>query len=269
MARDLLSNLSDYDLVYDEQDVRGHEAYGTDGTTLGTIRDMIADTDAGRVVALVLDNGQEIDADLVEIGDDRVVVHTTQTITDARTAGTPRVYSGYEGDQLRRRATDDLRARGIIDTGHDHVVSTEGDTSGRPISDTQATATHAPSGTDAGAYAGMSPIMGSSSNPMGAEHFDGYTEADDTYFREVHRDLLQRDDYDAYAPAYRAGSDYGRRADWHGRDWDALEPDMRRDYETHFGEGAWDRFKDSVQHGFQRTRNAVTGGEDSNRDTPY
>ena len=51
MARDLISNLSDWGLVYDEQDVRGRDAYSTDGSKLGEVRDMVADTDAEQIVA--------------------------------------------------------------------------------------------------------------------------------------------------------------------------------------------------------------------------
>ncbi|HYE58278.1 MAG TPA: PRC-barrel domain-containing protein [Rhodothermales bacterium] len=274
MARDLLSKLNDWDLVYEEQDVRGRDAFDAAGNRLGEIKDMLADTDAGRVVALVLENGQQYDADLVEIGDKRVVIHTTTSLADARAAGAPRVYADVEGDHLRpRTATSDTYAGGTVAGG---TVSGTEASFGTPTAGHEYVAardaglgtTHPPSGTDAGAYAGMSGLMGSSSNPLGSASFDDFTADDDRYFRDYHRSAHGEAAYEDHAPAYRFGMHSGRRGDWHGHDWEALEPEMRRDYDARFGEGAWERFKESARHGFQRARNAVTGGEDGHRHTP-
>jgi sporulation protein YlmC with PRC-barrel domain len=276
MARDLLSKLDDWDLVYEEQDVRGRDVYDAGGNRIGEVRDMVADTDAARVVALVLDDGQQFDADLVEISDKRVVVHTTASLSDARTAGTPRVYSDVEGTHLRPRTESrDTYAGGTVAGGA--PVSGSEASFGTPTSgsdyvaarDAGLGAEHTPSGTDAGAYAGMSGMMGSSSNPIGSASYDDFSADDDRYFRDYHRSTHGEAGYDDHVPAYRYGTQSGRRSDWHGHEWDALEPEMRRDYDGRFGEGAWDRFKDSARHGFQRARNAVTGGEDDDRSTPY
>ena len=307
MARDLLSNLSDWDLVYDEQDIRGHDVYDDGGNRVGTVRDLVADTDRAEIVALVLDDGREVATQHVEIGGDRVLLHSDASLAAARTERTPTVYADADGrslrqttagaagmgaaaagtydrdrtgdDSLRDRAEQDLRDRGVIGTDADDRVSLSGDDGdARPISDAGTTGStggsdpytapyttsgttgmggHTPSGTDAGAYAGMAGTGGAS--------------YDDGPFRE-HYDRsygAMGGSYDDYAPAYRSGYDYGGRSDYQGRDYDALEPDLRRDYEGRYGEGTWDRFKDAVRHGFDRARNAVTGGDDDRRSTPY
>ena len=57
MARKPLSELSDWELVDEDQDLRGRKLLDRDGRTLGTIRDMIVDTETGYVEAVVLDDG--------------------------------------------------------------------------------------------------------------------------------------------------------------------------------------------------------------------
>ena len=311
MARDLLSNLDDWGLVYDEQDLRGRDVYDDAGNRVGTVRDLMADTDRAEIVALVLDDGREVDTGSVEIGDDRVLLHSDASLATARAERSPSVYAdadartlrrsdggaaaaaaaagtSYAADRadderLRERAEEDLRDRGIIDTGADDRVTLDGDDAGaRPISEAGATgadpytapyttaggtaapgATHTPSGTDAGAYAGMAGMGGGAAS--------AYSDDDDRYFREDYDRTYGAagGSYDEYAPAYRAGYAYGGRHDYRDRSFDALEPDVRRDYEGRYGEGTWDRFKDAVRRGFDRARNAVTGGDDDRRSTPY
>lgn len=78
MARIPLSETGGWHLRFDEQDIRGFEAVGERGERLGrTVEDLILDTDAERVATVVLDDGTEVDADDVSIGDG--VVYLTQT----------------------------------------------------------------------------------------------------------------------------------------------------------------------------------------------
>lgn len=69
-----LSNTDDWELSNTQQDIRGSEVLGPDGTPVGTVRDMILDTEAERVTMIVLDNGTEIPASEIEIRDG-VVTH--------------------------------------------------------------------------------------------------------------------------------------------------------------------------------------------------
>lgn len=64
-----LAELDDYELVDEDQDLRGHALKSTDGRTLGTVQRMLVDPDRDRVAALVLDDGHGIPVSEVEIRD--------------------------------------------------------------------------------------------------------------------------------------------------------------------------------------------------------
>ncbi len=76
MSRHLLSNTSDWQLANSEQDLRGAALVGPDGTPVGTIRDMVLDTDAERVTTLVLEDGAEVPAADITIRDGVVYLGT-------------------------------------------------------------------------------------------------------------------------------------------------------------------------------------------------
>ena len=59
--------------------------------------------------------------------------------------------------------------------------------------------------------------------------------------------------YEAYEPAYRYGYDLGTNERYRGRDWDALEADARRDWETR-QPGTWARFHDAIRHAWEAVR---------------
>jgi len=59
--------------------------------------------------------------------------------------------------------------------------------------------------------------------------------------------------YDYYAPAYQFGSTYANDSRYRDRDWNLVENDMRRDWETR-GQGKWEDFKDAIQYGWDRVR---------------
>lgn len=228
MARELYSALDGWDLVYDEQDARGRDAFDASGTRLGTVTDMVADTDAERIVSLVLDNGTEVDADRVELQNDRVVVQ-------GAAAATPHYGAG---SHLRSRPLPGVAPVGAV------------------------AATPIPSGTDAGAYGGMG-----APGTVHAAYDDhaGYFRSD---FESNYGTLGGR--YEDYEPAYRYGYDTARHDAYRDRVWDdQLESDLYRDYEGRYGTGTWEQTKAAVKSGFQRARNAVTGGDDGHRSTPY
>lgn len=76
MARVALSQLPDWNVVDEGQDLRGLRLQDETGATIGLIDDLIVDTDAGEVAALVLDTGEEVSTNAVEIGPDVVVLRT-------------------------------------------------------------------------------------------------------------------------------------------------------------------------------------------------
>lgn len=74
MPRVPLSQLSDWAVVHEEQELRGLRLQDEAGHTLGLIVDMIVDTDEGYVDSVVLDTGQELPAEDVEIAGGVVVL---------------------------------------------------------------------------------------------------------------------------------------------------------------------------------------------------
>ena len=59
--------------------------------------------------------------------------------------------------------------------------------------------------------------------------------------------------YDYYKPGYQFGSTYASDAKYRDRDWNAVEPGLRKDWESR-GHGTWEDFKDSVRYGWDRVR---------------
>ncbi len=72
MARAPLSQLDDWKLVDRDQDLRGMRLVDEAGNPIGTVREMIVNTDTELVEWLVLDNGQEIPTSEIRIEDNAV-----------------------------------------------------------------------------------------------------------------------------------------------------------------------------------------------------
>lgn len=68
--------------------------------------------------------------------------------------------------------------------------------------------------------------------------------------------------YEDYQPAYRTGYEgYGR---YHGRHFDEVEPDLRRDYETNRGKSkmGWDKAKYAARDAWDKVERAIPGDAD-------
>ncbi len=63
-------------------------------------------------------------------------------------------------------------------------------------------------------------------------------------------------DYNRYQPAYTYGSGLVNEARFRGHDWNSIEADVRRDWESRNG-GAWEEFKDAVRYGWENVKDAV------------
>jgi len=57
----------------------------------------------------------------------------------------------------------------------------------------------------------------------------------------------------ASGPGYEFGTKYANDSRYRDREWSVAEPELRRDWETH-GHGAWEEFKDSIRHGWDKVR---------------
>jgi uncharacterized protein (TIGR02271 family) len=58
--------------------------------------------------------------------------------------------------------------------------------------------------------------------------------------------------YEDYDPAYRYGSSMASNTTYKGRQWNDVEPDLRRDWESQYPQSGWDKFKAAVREGWDR-----------------
>ena len=69
-----LSELDDWQLEHEEQDLRGRPLLGEDGRPVGRVDEMIVDTEQERVIAIRLDNGREYPTTAFQIRDERAIL---------------------------------------------------------------------------------------------------------------------------------------------------------------------------------------------------
>jgi hypothetical protein len=112
------------------------------------------------------------------------------------------------------------------------------------------TAVAGPAGTVVGAAAGA--IAGGLAGKGVAEMVDPTVE--DTYWRDAYSKepyYAKKRDYDFYAPAYRTG--YEGRVKYHGRGFDDVEDDLRKDYVRNNGRvDSWDEVRDATRAAWDR-----------------
>jgi uncharacterized protein (TIGR02271 family) len=87
--------------------------------------------------------------------------------------------------------------------------------------------------------------------PQEARGFDTY----DADFRGHYTASLagRGHPYERWAPGYRYGYELAGDPRYTGRDWTALEPEARRDWETRH-QGTWEEFKDTIRHAWEKVR---------------
>ena len=61
-------------------------------------------------------------------------------------------------------------------------------------------------------------------------------------------------DYDRYEPAYRLGYTYGSDKRYRDRDYQAVEPEIRKRYESDHGKGTFEQVKSAIRHAYDSTR---------------
>jgi len=65
--------------------------------------------------------------------------------------------------------------------------------------------------------------------------------------------------FDTYAPGYQYGSELANDPQYKGRSWNDVESNARSSWNKRgSGSGTWDSLKDSIRHGYDKARNAVT-----------
>ena len=95
----------------------------------------------------------------------------------------------------------------------------------------------------------VEPTGGASARDVGG--IEGY-EAD---FRSHYTTSLasRGHPYERWAPGYRYGYELASDPRYAGREWAALEPEARRDWEARH-QGTWDEFKDTIRHAWEKVR---------------
>jgi len=63
--------------------------------------------------------------------------------------------------------------------------------------------------------------------------------------------------WDEFAPAYRLGHGLATDSRYRDRDWDAIEPAARRDWEERHPANPWERFKHAIRHGWEKAANRL------------
>jgi hypothetical protein len=82
----------------------------------------------------------------------------------------------------------------------------------------------------------------------------GVSEYDTEYRSDFDRRYTGRGyRYEQYAPAYQFGATCATDTRYQSRDWQSIEPEVRRDWENR-GSGRWEDFKDSIRYGWDRAR---------------
>ena len=103
MNRVSLSDSGDWELVNDNQDIRGYNVVDATGQPVGTIDSMLLDTDRELVTTLVLDNGIEVAAADVTIGKDVVYLDAASSRRCRRVRDRLRRLGPRRAPRVRRR----------------------------------------------------------------------------------------------------------------------------------------------------------------------
>ncbi|MBB3035246.1 PRC-barrel domain-containing protein [Alteriqipengyuania lutimaris] len=69
-----LRELDDYQLVHEDQDLRGHSLMTHDGLHLGTIKRMLVDPDHDHVAGLVLEDNRIVPVSEIEVKDGNALI---------------------------------------------------------------------------------------------------------------------------------------------------------------------------------------------------
>jgi uncharacterized protein (TIGR02271 family) len=98
----------------------------------------------------------------------------------------------------------------------------------------------------------------------GGEHVSRNVETFDTYTNDFRNNwqtnyASQGGTYEQYEPAYRYGYDLANNPQYRGQNWTAIEPNIRRDWETRYP-NTWDRMQNSVRYGWDKATGAERGG---------
>jgi hypothetical protein len=64
--------------------------------------------------------------------------------------------------------------------------------------------------------------------------------------------------YEEYAPAYQFGQRMAEQAQYRGRPFNEVEPELRREYEREYPGNTWDRMRESIRYAWERITGKAT-----------
>lgn len=121
MPRVALSDTGEWQLKNSEQDIRGYAVVDDAGARIGTVDEMIVNTDDRRVDAIVLEDGREVPARDIHIGEDAVFLSAT-----AATAVGDRVAVYDDGEVVERREVASRDPDAYTEDFRSHYTETYG-----------------------------------------------------------------------------------------------------------------------------------------------
>ena len=94
---------------------------------------------------------------------------------------------------------------------------------------------------------------------------DDYGSFEEDFLRHYHTNYgASGYSLDEYDTAYRYGYDLANSDHYRNREWDEIEPEIRRNWENQT-DSPWDEFKGAVQHAWNRVTRAFSGEETRER----
>ena len=218
MAHVLLSDTDDWQLVHDEQDLRGRDLLDAGGLRIGQIADMVINTETEHIDEVVLTDGARYPAADLDIEDEAVYLRGAATVA-GRTA------FPYEG--VRR--TDPISGADTV-----YTERTISGTSPEVPPATPATI----SGADARDYVRSSPL-------------DSDAEYESHYGTEY---AATGNPFSFYRPAYRFGTEMSLDQGYLGTSFDDVETSLRERWMTAFPGQRYDDYRGAIRYGFERRR---------------
>jgi uncharacterized protein (TIGR02271 family) len=125
MTRAPMSRLDEWQLENDDQDIRGWPVLDAHGATVGTVTELIGDTDSGYVESIVLDTGAELNTDQIELRDGVVLLAAPAVGGDEVTVSREEIRVGKEKVpagrvRLRKRVVTENVTQ-TVPVSHDEV----------------------------------------------------------------------------------------------------------------------------------------------------
>jgi hypothetical protein len=202
---------------------------------------------AGGLIGALVDMGvPEDQAQYYAEGVRRGGVLVTARVPDDQESQVRNVLNRHNAVDVERRAND-WRTRGW--TGYDPTAQPY---TREQVAEERRTYGYGTSGMSGGMSSGMS--SGTMSSGMSNTFTDN-----EAYYRRHYAGTYGATgrDYDAYRPAYEYGQSLRsdpRYRDW---DWERVEPEARRDWETRYPNNAWADFKAAVRTAWENVKATV------------